>query len=366
MPVDPREDPLPLLFLHSSFRTSSTWLWGKFRADPKRLCFYEVFHEGLGDCTVAGCLDVTPRSWDSGHPPGLPYLLEFVPLVRRQGGIEGYHTDMAYDRLIPQGGLNGDLSEAERLYLLRLVIQAQAEGRQPLLSCTRSLGRIGALKRSLGGVHMLLWRNLHHQWLSYVHQQEVGNDYFLQSICWTLTSRALQQNQGCDPILRLLFLYLVSHCGTRTADWIMPANHDHLYVAFMALHVYLTMHAQRHADILIDVNRLTGGDQDYRRELENRIAALSRRPVQLDGAERRVQRPGSEISDPAHAWNQIELIFSAIKAAMHPDDKTLAFGRNLLDQARDSLVSGAGNLYAAASDAAAAFDLAGQTLDTAQ
>ena len=47
---------VPTVFLHSSFRTSSTWLWGKFRADPMRMCLYEVFQERLADLTLSACL----------------------------------------------------------------------------------------------------------------------------------------------------------------------------------------------------------------------------------------------------------------------------------------------------------------------
>ncbi|HVI51441.1 MAG TPA: hypothetical protein VM661_09550 [Candidatus Sulfotelmatobacter sp.] len=340
MPSTAREAPLPTVFLHSSFRTSSTWLWSKFRDDPRRLCLYEVFQERLSDCTLEGCFLVSSDSWPSGHPAGLlPYLLEFIPLLRPSGGVEGYHEDMAYQLLIPEGGLNGELSEAERLYLMRLDILARTAGRQPIMSCTRSLGRAAAIKKVLGGVHVVMWRNLHHQWLSYVHQQELGNEYFLKSVGWTLTSRVLLENHGCDPILRLLFLYLVSHCGTRTADWIKPEHHDSLYIAFVALHVYLTMHAQKSADILVDVNRLTAGDPAYRRSLEGRLSELSRLPVQLDDPEMRVQRPRRGLRDQDHAWQQIDLIFGAIKAAMAPDDGTLAFGQEMLDQARSASIA---------------------------
>lgn len=330
---------VPTVFLHSSFRTSSTWLWGKFRADPMRLCFYEVFQEHLVDLTLSACLTTGPNSWQSGHPPGAPYLLEFMPLLRRSGGIEGYDESMAFENLIPEGGLNGGLSQPECAYLRRLITLAHSQSQQPVLSCTRSLGRAAALKREFGGVHVLLWRNLHHQWLSYAHQQELGNPYFMHTLCWSLTTRRITDNLGCDPILRLLLLYMVSHCGNKTADWIRPEDCDHMYVAFTALHLHLTMAAFQAADVLVDVNRLTGGDRAHRQDVENRIASLTGRPLQLDDAKEIIQRPSQRLKTPDYVWEQIDLMFTAIKAATNPDAETIDFGRSLLEQARTACLA---------------------------
>jgi len=350
-------DDLPIVFLHSSFRTSSTWLWGKFRADSRRLCFYEPFQERLADCTLHGCLTVGPDSWQSGHPPGPAYLLEFIPLLRRQGGIEGFDASMSFESFTPEGGMDGALSPQEAHYLSRLIELARSQGKQPVLSCTRSLGRAGAMKRGFGGLHILLWRNLHHQWLSYAHQQEIGNPYFMHSLCWTLTNPRVVENQGCDPILRLLFLYMVSHCGNRTSDWVRPDDCDHAYIAFMVLHLHLTMAGRQTADLVMEIDRLNRGDEDYRQGLEYRIAEMGGLPLDLNGARQTVQAPGIRLQNPDYVWEQIELLYSAIIAAAQPDPDTQRFGRGMLEQARKSCEG---------SDTAAAFDLAGQPLDGAQ
>lgn len=36
-----------MIFLHSSFRVSSTWLWSRFRSKDEVVAYYEVFHEQL-------------------------------------------------------------------------------------------------------------------------------------------------------------------------------------------------------------------------------------------------------------------------------------------------------------------------------
>ena len=35
------------VFIHSQFRTGSTWLWNKFRQDARNCCYYEPFHQDL-------------------------------------------------------------------------------------------------------------------------------------------------------------------------------------------------------------------------------------------------------------------------------------------------------------------------------
>ena len=46
-----------------------------------------------------------------------------------------------------------------------------------------------------------------------MHQQELGNPYFMHTLCWSLTSRRVTDNLGCDPILRLLMLYNLAFLG---------------------------------------------------------------------------------------------------------------------------------------------------------
>ena len=36
---------VPLIFVHSAPRTSSTWFWDKSRRRPSALCYYEPFNE---------------------------------------------------------------------------------------------------------------------------------------------------------------------------------------------------------------------------------------------------------------------------------------------------------------------------------
>src|ERR1700761_5819808 len=80
----------PFIFIHSSYRTSSTWFWNKFRQDKRTLAFYEVFHEAIKDISVQWITQITGASWNSNHPSMAPYFLEYLPLIREGGGVEDY------------------------------------------------------------------------------------------------------------------------------------------------------------------------------------------------------------------------------------------------------------------------------------
>src|SRR5690242_32732 len=93
-------DPLydgarPPIFIHSSWRVSHTWFWLKFRRQPSTLCFYEPFHEGLASLTRTEAQISAPQGWDSGHPRAEPYFLEFLPLIRRAGGVRLFRRECA-------------------------------------------------------------------------------------------------------------------------------------------------------------------------------------------------------------------------------------------------------------------------------
>jgi hypothetical protein len=130
----------PAIFIHSSFRTSSTWIWSKFRANP------------------------------------------YLPLLRRNGGVDGFQENMTVAKFFPIGGYRGLLSEAEDAYIRLLIANAARLRRTAFFCCKRSLGRTRALKQAIGGVHLVLRRKLLHQWQSYFRQAKGGNPYFFDMI----------------------------------------------------------------------------------------------------------------------------------------------------------------------------------------
>lgn len=247
------------IFLHSSFRISGTWFWSRFRASPQVLTYYEVFNEQLSSLSKEELETKRHDAWYSKHPPVGSYFLEYLPLIQDGCGIADFDQTMSFDRFIPTKGVHGPLSDAERHYLGRLITHALDLGKIPLLSAKRSLGRLHAIKAAFPGVHILLYRNLFQQWLSYAEQLLRDNAYFLFTIC-----AIIRANQH-DDFIRLLH---------QRFELNKPISDSNTYLfCFLLLHLYLYAQVADAADLIIDLSRVASDDK-HRKVIQRRVAAM--------------------------------------------------------------------------------------------
>ena len=214
------------VFLHSSFRTSSTWLWQKIRRTSNVMAYYEVFHEQLQSLDLASVANISHDSWPSKHPLSAPYFLEFTPLLKATGGVDGFEENMSYDRFIPCGGIGGELSSDEKKYIHTLLKNAYKSRKIPVLSGTRSLGRAHALKKAFPFKNIFIHRNLYYQWASYSDQFLDGNSYFIDSIDRTI--RASRH----DPFISTIDKWYSARLPS--------ASDERTFAAFIVLHLYLS------------------------------------------------------------------------------------------------------------------------------
>jgi hypothetical protein len=278
------------IFIHSSWRTSSTWFWQSFRQLPATICFYEPFHECLATITRQQAVAEGPRSWNSGHPAGDPYFIEYVPFLRQSGGVRIYRTSMAYEWYVPQRGLHDELRPAEAKYLSLLLRYAARHDRIPVLGFTRSLGRLSAIKKLFGGFNIFLHRNLWSQWTSYLSQKEAGNDFFFKTLL-------LVTKQKQDWFLCYIYNYYVNraieHYLGKTEAKETKLSKDNfdiqlltflpdydVFGMFMAAHIYFYLHACQQADMMVDVTRMAA-DRAYRRDVEQEVLLRINLPIGL-------------------------------------------------------------------------------------
>ena len=267
IPTD-RRNSLDAIFVHSSFRASSTWIWSRFRKMSDVLAYHEIFHEALATLTRKNLAEQNTQAWHSKHPEGEPYFLEFEPLIQQDGGIAHFDRTMAFESFLPRGGFAGQLTLDERIYLAHLIDHAQRLGRTPVLADTRSLGRLMAMKADFPGWHIVLYRNLFQQWCSYSEQLAHRNPYFMQSI-----KRTLECNQQDRFFQRLKEKYPLG------APSLTDANY---FYCFVLLHLYIYAHVVDAADMWIDINARER-DKNYRHNAEMQI--IDRTGVQIDFAD---------------------------------------------------------------------------------
>jgi hypothetical protein len=173
---------------------------------------------------------------------------------------------MAFVRFIPEDGIQGNISESERDYIDSLIAHANRLGRSPVLSCTRSLGRLPAIKSAFPGFHILIYRNLFRQWCSYTEQYARGNPYFFDTV------KLCIEHGSHDRFLG--YLNEALPLGDRGID---SSNY---FCAFVLLHIYLYAHAADAADMIFDVESAVC-DEKYRKLAEHEIMLKSGLTVSL-------------------------------------------------------------------------------------
>jgi len=248
------------VFVHSGPRTGSTYIFGKFRAKPRTMCWYEPFLPDLATATRAWLESWNRNDWDSGHPDMAPYCLEYLPLLRSGGvGIRRFRPDFADAYFFRT---EGDLPE-QYAHLKQLNDHARSRGRQSVLGFCRSLGRVPWLKRRFpDAVHVLLLRDPVQQWLSgrykvasgiveFVvqslrHLQEPGDNAFIRSI--------LEENRA------------VFESGN------IPETFA--YEAFLYVHGAAIAQALPLVDLVIDIDRMSDS-QAYRTYVTERLCSLT-------------------------------------------------------------------------------------------
>lgn len=255
-----------VVFVHSSFRTGSTFIRSCFRRDPRALSFQEVFNENLADMTPEMIGHFNPSGWHSKHPSMAPYFLEFQSLIPHGGkGVSLYDRSMSYGTFFS----GTQIAREEAAYIAQLVDLAEKNDRVPVVTCTRSLGRLQALKSEFGGLHLMIYRNIFDQWCSYTDQWLKGDSGFIETI-WL----ALNGSHGDELANKIGRIY-----ATDSRSPTDPKN----FLAFCLLHLYLYARAADHASDIIDIDKLAA-DDDARTRIENLIKDSSGLAVDFSSA----------------------------------------------------------------------------------
>ena len=289
------KDGIVPVFIHSSFRTGSTWLWSSFRKNPGCYCYYEVFNEILIDLNFRN-ISQSASTWNSHHPAGPPYFSEFSPLLSEAGGVAGFDQNMAIaDFFLNQ---DGDPERVNRTgaYLVSLVRLAQNNGRVPVLSCTRSIGRVRLIKALIGGTHILIKRRLLNQWFSYSNQALNHNNFFFNTIIKTASAN------NADEFISRVNKFL-EQSGIRENNF--SDDHDSLLIAFICLHLYLYAKYSNNFDIIVDLSKDVS-QTDF--EVATR-AIEDRTGVHVD-----LSDYGEVIAAPYRLIRDIDLVFIMVRS----------------------------------------------------
>jgi hypothetical protein len=268
--------PTPI-FLHSSWRTGSTYVWAKFRALAETYCYFEPLNEHLPTATQSFIDRFVPWSY-ARHPLlDAPYLEEFRPLLARAGGVPGFPTALTYGRYCVDR--TGQLPEL-LAYFSKLDAFARCLGKVPVFGCVRTDLRLDWFKHHFAGIHIFILRDPRRQFTSYLRQAVEGNRYFLER-GWVILG-ANRDNPVFAPLRKVI--EVPAYDGPHHyrdpfyARQAWNSEWSTLYMIFYYLHLLGRRKLTReNYDLLIDIDRLSCSP--------DAAAAIEAQVTELTGAE---------------------------------------------------------------------------------
>lgn len=257
-----KKQPAGGVFLHSGFRSGSTWFWHRFRAAHGTAAYYEPFHEVLARLTPEELPRFGAERWASGHPRlEAPYFEEYRGLLRPEGGVARYDTRFAAAAYYATGP-----DEAQARYIRGLADHARAAGKLPVFGFCRSLGRVPWFAALGEGINIVTWRNPWDQWVSCCDQAlQRQNWYFL--FRFVLFASFGRGEPRVAPFFAGLDLppapegIAAAELATLLA-YFEAASLDALFRIFLRVYMLDMLIALHHADAVIDLDALSADAED--------------------------------------------------------------------------------------------------------
>lgn len=159
-----KKEKSPVIYIHSLFRTGSTYLWNRFRQDKRYYCYYEPLHQFLTKVTADNIRHIMTGNYKSVHHPELDkyYLYEYKPLLKEGlTGIPFFRKSFSFENFCLSGSIPG--LEQYLDYLID-----GAGDRIPVMQFNRSAFRIKWFKDHYPDtLNIYLLREPRDQWQSY-------------------------------------------------------------------------------------------------------------------------------------------------------------------------------------------------------
>jgi hypothetical protein len=309
--------PQDAIFLHSSWRAASTYIWAKFRRLPQAYCYFEPLNEHLA--TISKAFIDGFRPWEfANHPPlDAPYLDEFRALIGPNGGISGFPARLVFGRYCAE--CDASLPELED-YMDGLERMAARRGRRPVYGFVRTDMRVGWFRTRMPGVHIFIRREPRRQFLSMLRQATQGNSYFLER------GLVILQHNKEDTLFAPLLSALNSPSSLSSSALhnllrdgsTQEASLARIYLIFYFMRLCARERGEVYCDLVIDVDRLSF-DESYRRDIEIRITELTGMSISLSDC--RVQRYDQTLAWSGHFFDAMEHEISALFPATQTVDR---------------------------------------------
>ncbi|MDY7573969.1 DUF4214 domain-containing protein [Actimicrobium sp. CCI2.3] len=259
--TDGQQDHRGPVFIHSLWRSGSTYLFSVFRRSTDGYwCYQEPVHEIalLSKDSPENLLSFVGDRMRALRHPALTdsYFLELYEVAAHWREV--ITKPMIYDEYFSTQTENRLMD-----YLTALI--THAKGRPVIQECRTSC-RVGAIKKALGGTHIYLWRNPWDQWWSY------KSTYYFD-----LTSQLILNAPGHPDVIARLKKEIGFECFHSNDINQELAYFDrnrlsaeHSYLVFYMLWCLGLFEGIDHADQLLNIDTLSTG-QHYRDEVRQQL-----------------------------------------------------------------------------------------------
>lgn len=300
--------PTPV-YIHSSWRTSSTYLWAKFRGRPDTCCYFEPLNEHLATATPAFIDAFEPWSY-ANHPKlDAPYLDEFRPLLGSDG-LVGFPTRLSYEQY--RADRHADLVGL-KAYFVELDHHARSLGKTAVFGCVRTDLRLDWFRHHLDGVHIVLRRDPRRQFISFLNQAVNGNRYFLER-GWIILG-ANRDDTAFAPLRRIIDVPAFDGPAPDRDDFYARLAWTTEWTTLYMISYFLHGLAARalettNVDLVIDIDHLSR-DPAAAVETEHKIEALTGAVLSL--ADCRVERYDKHLGWSAPFFATVEAQVIALR-----------------------------------------------------
>lgn len=260
----------PAIFLHSLFRSGSTYLFNTFRNEKLFWCYYEPLHHQLIEIRQdrLAIFPFDKKTTDKMSHPHLtrPHFYEFKAVLK-DDHIPFFNIHMSYNEF-------ASVRQHARLYKYVMTLLVSTPDKlTPLLQFNRSSLRIGWFRRFFRkALHVYIYRDRRDQFESYFRQGEKYNIflainlYIIASNCkrWQF-AQAYSSYRKDFRVTHDLYYDL-----KRLAYFAAELDRTAHYRVFLHLWVTSLVEAKRHADIILDMNRLSESGE-YQQQVVQRL-----------------------------------------------------------------------------------------------
>lgn len=249
------------IFVHSLWRSGSTYIFNVFRRSPFGYCSYqEPLHESILYPDMLGTA-VSESLRFLRHPHlDKPYFYELIHEMSNWVGIPT--KEMIYHEYF-------DNYISIPLLKYFSVLVGTSEGR-PVINECRTSGRIGALKAAFGGKHIYLWRNPWDQWWSFK-----VDDYYFNNV-WQVILASAHLPSVLLRIRQLINFIDFSDCDIRQElkyYYRRTLSARNSYLVFYAFWCLALIEGRQFADALVSIDLLSSC-QAYRSHTTEKFIEL--------------------------------------------------------------------------------------------